>query len=119
MFEIKIAVDDEKDLYNQFDESGTMLSDDFQSYLYNSMADRPRGKSIKFNFVSSVDIDRSRLEAAFTNYVEGVKKQLAKDKRISLAQSIRLLLIGSVFVVIGIATADAVNSVIAAIISTI
>ncbi len=119
MYDITIHVEDEKDLYNGFDPSKETLSDDFVSYLEGQLEDRKIGEHIQLNIESEKSIDSTQFEKAMDILLESRRKKLAKDRRLNKLESVRLMVIGCFFVVVGIVFADVFTSVVAAIISTI
>lgn len=119
MYDIAIHVEDEKDLYNSFDSSKETLSDDFVSYLEGQLEDRKIGEHIQLNIESDNPIDSTQFEKAMDILLESRRKKLAKDRRLNKLESVRLMVIGCFFVVVGIVFADIFTSVVAAIVSTV
>ena len=119
MFEIKIRIDREEDLYCGFDETGLTLSDDVLSYIIRALEGRSKGERLRLRFISALDLDESRLERAIGQYMEYVTRTVKRQKRSSWLNSLRLLAIGVVFIVLGLAFENRMGAVVAAIVSTI
>ncbi len=119
MYDITIHVEDEKDLYNSFDSSRETLSDDFVSYIEEQLEGRKIIENVQLILRSDNPIDSNQLEKAMDSFLEARRKALDRDKRIKKWESIRLMVIGCFFVVIGIMFAEKFTSVVAAIVSTI
>ncbi len=119
MYDITVHVEDERDLYNSFDSSRETLSDDFVSYLEGHLEDRKLAESVTLTIESDGKVDEKQLEKAMDIFLAEKTKSLNKEKRIKRWESIRLVLIGCIFVLVGVAFADKLSSVIAAIVSTI
>ena len=119
MFEIRVKIDREEDLYCGFDEAGLTLSDDVLEYITKSLEDRRRGEKLRLNFVSGLDLDEDRLERAIGLYMQSVERSVKRLRRSSWLNSLRLLAIGVVFIVLGLVFTDRMGAVAAAIVSTI
>lgn len=119
MYEIKIYVTNEEEIYNRFDNTKNTLSSDLTNYIMAAMEDRPIGEAIRIVFSSQDYIDSVILERAFVNYFKSLEKRLKKEKNRSFLQSMSLLIIGIIFVIIGVVLGDNISVVLATIISTI
>lgn len=119
MFEIRVKIDREEDLYCGFDEAGLTLSDDVLEYITKSLEGRRRGEKLRLSFVSGLDLDEGRLERAIGLYMQSVERSVERLKRSSWLNSLRLLAIGVVFIVLGLVFTDRMGAVAAAIVSTI
>ena len=118
-FIIPVHISDETDLYTQFDPSGLAFSSDLTEYLSDYVEDRKPGETICVEIRSDTQPDLERIRQAFHLFIEKLTRRNRRETRRNRANSIRLLLIGIFFIVIGILSAHHINSVVAAIISTI
>ena len=119
MFEIRVKIDREEDLYCGFDEAGLTLNDDVLVYITKALEGRSKGERLRLCFVSGLDLDEDRLERAIGQYMRSVERSVKKLKRSSWLNSLRLLAIGVIFIVLGIVFTDRMGAVAAAIVSTI
>ena len=119
MFEISVYVEHEKEIYNSFDQYHMSLSGDLKDYISDRLAERPMGEKVRFVFSSPETICYEQLDKAFVLFIEEQTIKLEKERKRNLFQSIRLLLIGIFFVVLGILLTPYANVVLSTIISTI
>lgn len=119
MFEIRVKIDREEDLYCGFDETGLTLSDDVLTYITQALRERHKIEKLRLSFVSNLDLDEGRLEKAIGQYMESVGRNVKREKRSSWLNSLRLLTIGVIFVILGLVFENHMGAVAAAIISTI
>ena len=119
MYEIRVKIDREEDLYCGFDESGLTLSNDVLAYITKALEGLDRGEKLRLCFVSALDLDEERLETAIARYMASVEQGVKRRKHSSWLNSLRLLFIGVVFVVLGLALQGKMGAVAAAIVSTI
>lgn len=119
MFEIRVKIDREEDLYCGFDETGLTLSDDMLVYITKTLEGLRRGERLRLCFVSALDLDEGRLEEAIAQYMRSVERSVKRLKRSSWLNSLRLLAIGVIFIVLGLVFESKMGAVLAAIVSTI
>ena len=118
-FSIPLYVREESSLYNEYDPSGTSFSSDLTDYLGDYIADRKLGEKVCIEIKSEKAIDASRFQNAFRKYIDKLSARNRKEIRLKKANAIRLLMIGILFVLLGIASASHINDVLTAIISTV
>jgi hypothetical protein len=118
MFEIEIKVENEEDLYNPFDNRNRTLSDDFVNYIITCLKDRSFKEETRLVIMGN-KIDTKKLETAMQSAYESKRRLLKIERRAYQFKCLRLLFIGILFVVIGIAFAGKMNEVVGAIVSTI
>lgn len=118
-FIIPIYVRDESELYTAFDPSGLSFSSDLTEYLSDYVEDRKLGEMICVEVRSEARPDMERMKKAFAAFTDKLSRRNRREIMRSRANSIRILIIGILFIVIGISSSNHVNSVIAAIVSTI
>lgn len=119
MFEIRVKIDREEDLYCGFDETGLTLSDNVLVYITKTLEGLRRGEKLRLCFVSALDLDEGRLEEAIAQYMRSVERSVKRLKRSSWLNSLRLLAIGVIFIVLGLVFESKMGAVLAAIVSTI
>ncbi|SDB50072.1 hypothetical protein [Butyrivibrio sp. INlla16] len=118
MFEIEVKVEQESDLYNHFDSRELMPSDDLIAYISNRLEERPLGEKIALSFTGA-EIDKEKFKRAMDDFRKIQTRKLVKERQRALANSIRLLITGIIFVIAGITLAGVMNEVVAAVVSTI
>ena len=119
MFEVRVKIDREEDLYCGCDEAGLTLNEDVLAYITKALEGRRRGDKLRLCFVSALDLDERRLEKAIERYMQSVERSVKRLKRSSWLNSLRLLAIGVIFIVLGLVFTDRMGAVAAAIVSTI
>ena len=119
MFEIFVYVEQEKELYNSFDRHHMSLSGDLKDYIAEQLAERPLGEKVRIIFSSLEAISSEQLGKAFSHFISEQSNKLEKERKRTLFQCARLLLIGIAFVMLGIFLEPYANVVVATIISTV
>lgn len=119
LFDVNIHINNEDELYNSFDSSGTTLSEDFTSYLIAKLEDRKPGEKLCINVSCPDTVNEKKLITAISAYLSSAGKSINKQRKGNAANSIRLLVIGIAFVVLGLVFSGKIGEVTAAIISTI
>ncbi len=119
MFEIRVKIDREEDLYCSFDEKGQTLSDEVLAYIISAMDGQRMGEQLRLSFVSTLDLNEERLEKAIQTYIDSVNISVKREKRSSWINSLRLLTIGVIFIVFGLVFTNRMGEVGAFIVSTI
>lgn len=119
MFDVRVKIDREEDLYCGFDETGLTLNGDVLDYITKALEERHKGEKLRLCFVSALDLDEGRLEQAIGRYMQSVERSVKRLKRSSWLNSLRLLAIGVVFIILGLAFESRMSAVMAAIVSTI
>ncbi len=118
-FIIPINVGEEKDMYTEYDPSGLSFSSNLTDYLSDYVEDRKLGERVCVEIRSDAEPDMEKIRKAFLLFIEKLSRRNRREIRRNQVNSMRLLLIGILFIVIGIVSASRINSVAAAIISTI
>ncbi len=116
---IPFMVRDEQELYDVFDPSGLSLSGNVTAYLSDYMEDRRPGEHVCLEVTAEYAFDAERFRKAYLLYIQKLQARSRREIGRCNLCAVRLLLIGVVFIVIGIALASRMNEVAAAIISTI
>lgn len=119
MFEIRVKITREADLYCSFDESGLMLSDDVLAYISKALEGMRPGEKLRLCFVSTLDLDEGRLEKAIGRYMGSLDRSVKRQKKSNWLNSLRLLAIGVFFIILGLVGENKMGAVAAAIVSTI
>ena len=118
-FVIPIKAENENDLYATFDPSGLSLSGDVTDYLSDYMTARRPGERVCIEVTAAGPFDPERFREAYLLFVQKLQHRSRREIVKCNVSAIRLLLIGVVFIVIGIIFSAKMGEVIAAIISTI
>lgn len=118
-FCIPIRVEDEEALYDRFYPSGLSFSGELVAYLEDYLVDRKVGEDISIELQSAKSLDMDRFRSTYRTYVEKLIRRNKREIRRSDRRAIAALLLGAVFVLIGYALADRVDTVTAEIISAV
>lgn len=116
---IPVCVDDERDLYDGFDPNDQRLSDSFRSYLADFVEDKRLGERVRLELTCSAQFNMERFQQAYRLHIERLRERKRRERLRKTANALRLLGIGIVFVLIGIAFSQTMGEVTAAIVSTI
>lgn len=115
---IQVLVNEEKNLYAEYDPSGLSLDRGLIDYLVDCVENRKPGEKVSFEILSDTELDMERIRKAFLRFIDKHSSRNHHEMVRSQANALRLLGIGVLFIVLGILIAGQVNSVMAAIIST-
>lgn len=118
-FVIPIRVTEESALYDAFDPSGKKLSEELNTYLMDVLEDRRMGESVCLELVGNRSVNIERFRCSYVQHTGELIQRSKKERLRQSANALRLLLIGIVFVVIGLIFARSMGEVTAAIVSTI
>ena len=118
-FEIDLNIAKESDLYNPLDPTGRTISSDIMGYIDEQLEDRELGESLTLSIICPEPVDEQRLHDAMVLTEERIGRRLRKEKRALQVNSLRLVLIGVVFILIGILGKDTLHVVMSSIIGTI
>ncbi|MBR1530765.1 MAG: hypothetical protein IJ643_01760 [Eubacterium sp.] len=116
---IPIKVHNEEKLYTPFDYSGLSFSSELTEYLTDAVANRKIGEKVSIDLISDAGVDVNRFQNAYNNLMDKLKQRNQRELVKCNIAAIRLLLIGIVFIVLGLTLAPKLNDILAAIISTI
>ena len=119
IFEIDLNIERESDLYNPLDPTGMTISSDIAQYIEDQLDDREVGESLTLSVFCPEPVDEKRLHDAMVHMEEKIGRRLHKEKRALQANSLRLVLIGVAFILIGILGKDVLNVVLSSIVGTI
>ncbi|MDO4866788.1 MAG: hypothetical protein Q4C10_09530 [Clostridia bacterium] len=118
-FVIPICVGDGRVLYDEFDPAEQRLSDAFKGYLEDFIEDRKPGEGVRLELTGSKDFDLERFRRAYRLHIDKLRQRNHRDRARKTASALRLLGIGVVFVLIGIAFSRSMGEVVATIVSTV
>ena len=99
-FDISIRIDDQRDLYNGFDNRGETLSNDLIEYILNKIMISNIEHGVSIDIVSNIHIDVDKFRKAFKKSVENeidlVDKEIKYNRKkafYTLAMGLLLLLL--------------------------
>lgn len=118
-FVIPIRIRDEQALYAPFDPAGLSFSGKFTDYLSGAIPDRKPGERVLFEITSDGPFDGERFQNAYALLISTLRRRNRRDMAKCHLSAVRLLLIGILFIMIGLALAPKLKEILAAIISTI
>lgn len=111
MYEINLTIQDEKQLYNPFDESCRTLNDDVSDYLAGQYGRKEAGDDIVLKIKCDGPINFERVCGAFQELIREQELRTSNQKRLNRVKQIWLLCIGIVFVTAGILLDGVLGSV--------
>ena len=119
MYEIKIKVHEEADLYNDFDPDQVQLKDEVVSYITRKYQEKERTDQYCMHIISDVPVDEERVRRNFRKYVEEEVGIIKRDhKRSSMKQAL-LFIIGIIFIAIWAAMSSKTGVIILEVLSII
>lgn len=118
-FLLPVCIRSEQELYSEFDPSGQILSSSLRDYLSDYIEDRNVGEDVHIAIHSAQEPDMERFQEAYTSFIDRLIERNRKEANRFKFDSIRLLVIGVIFVAAGILLSGHINQVLAVIISTI
>lgn len=84
-FDISIRIDDQRDLYNEFDNRNETLSSDLIEYILNKIMISNIDDGVSIDIVSNIHIDINKFRGAFKksveNEIELVSKEIKHNKK--------------------------------------
>lgn len=99
MYEIKLKIHNDSDLYNRLDPNKEVLSDEVISFLEKKYIEKTDLlEKIAIHILSDEKIDEDRVRRNFKNFVDRELFILQKQKKRSLLKQIRLFVIGIIFI---------------------
>ena len=119
MYDVRVSVEHEEDLYNRLDPSGTLLSDEVKSYIFDSVQQKSFREQVEITFISPQEIDRDRLEAALERWADDEMSVIRSERHRNLIKELRLLMLGVAFIALSFAVQQLVDSVVYTLLSTI
>lgn len=119
MYEIKLKIREESDLYSPFDESFCTLNADVIDYLNKQYAKKGMDREIALRIKSDTPIDRERVRKAFRELIREQELHNEKQKRINLLKQLWLFSVGIVFVAAAIFLGGKLDSMLFELISIV
>lgn len=118
-YEILIKVEDEKELYNKFDESCNTISDEIITYIESQLSKKNVIDNLIIKISSKNYIDEEKIKKAFSKYINDKIEYNERKKRFNRVKQIRLFIIGIIFIGLSILIGAILESILYTIISTI
>ena len=119
MYEIKIKIHEEADLYNAFDPDQVQLKDEVVSYITRKYQEKERTDQYCMHIITDVPVDEERVRRNFRKYVEEEVGIIRRDhKRSSMKQAL-LFIIGIAFIAIWAAMSSKTGVIILEVLSII
>ena len=98
MYEIKIKVHEEADLYNAFDPDQVQLKDEVVSYITRKFHEKERTDKYCMHIFSDVPVDEARVRHNFQNYVKEEVGIINRVHQRSTMKQVLMFIIGIVFI---------------------
>lgn len=117
IYEIKLKIHDESDLYNVFDSENEILADEVSSYLRKKFSENTFPfEKIELKIISEKKLNQERCKKNIKSYVENELNLLARQKKRSIVKQIWLLALGMFFIALWIFLESITESVIATVV---
>lgn len=119
MYEIKIKVHEEADLYNAFDPDQVQLKDEVVSYITRKYQEKERTDQYCMHIISDVPVDEERVRSNFRKYVEEEVGIISRDHKRSSMKQVLLFVIGITFIAIWAAMSSKTGVIVLEVLSII
>ena len=106
VYEIKLQVKDESELYNPLDGEGRMFSDDVVDFIYYRYQKNKPGSRFRIYVVSDKPVDEQKFKNAFNALLDSMRLQLKIDKNKNAVKQAWLLGIGIILISLYIYTSN-------------
>lgn len=117
IYEIKLKLRDESDLYNVFDPENEILSDEVSSFLRKKFSENTFPfEKIELKIISEKSLNQERCKKNIKSYVENELNLLARQKKRSIVRQIWLLALGIIFIATWILLESITESVFATVV---
>ena len=114
-----ITIDDEKELYNKFDETQLTLDDKVVSYIEKNLYKKKLFDNLIIKIKSNNNVDTNKFTKAFKQYLNDRIELNQRLKNFNRVKQLRLFIIGLMLIIFSIIIGTVLNSIIYTIISTI
>ena len=118
-FCIPIKVEDEQDLYDRFLPSGLAFSSELLSYLEDQVVDRKVKEKIRLELFAPQSPDMDHFRNTYQTFIEKLIRRNKREIRLSDLKTILFLVLGLIFVSIGLLLSGKVGPLLAEIISAV
>ena len=98
MYEVRIRIHEEKDLYNILDPDQVMLSYEIISYVNRKYREREHNDDYRLHVISDVPVDQDRVRKSFASYLDHEQKIESREHHICTLKQIKMVIIGIVFI---------------------
>lgn len=119
MYEIKIKVHEEADLYNGFDPDQIQLKDEVVSYITRKYQEKERNDRYCMHIISDVPVDEERVRRNFRKYVKEEVGIINRDHKRSSMKQVLLFVIGITFIAIWAAMSSKTGVIVLEVLSII
>lgn len=97
MYEIKLKINREADLYNPRDPEQVLLADDVVSYITRKYWENDHVDEYRLHIISDEPVNEDRVRKTILNYLDEENGIRNREMKISTIKQIRLLIIGVIF----------------------
>lgn len=120
MYEIRIKVNREEELYDPFDPDMEVLSSDAADYIIKRFEEKAKiGDEPVIKVISSNPLNKERVKSAFTLFIDGKISVLEKEQKRTIIKQIGLFLIGIAFIALWLILASSIKNIAAEVLSII
>jgi hypothetical protein len=100
MYEIKVKIHEEADLYNPLDPDKAHLRDDVIAYILRKYQEKKRKEPFFIHIFSDLPVDEERVRKNLRAFMEHEEEIEEREQQISSMKQVRMFLIGISFIAI-------------------
>lgn len=117
IYEIKLKIHEESDLYSTFDPEKEILSDEVSSYLKKKFSENTFPfEKIELKIISEMPLNQERCKKNIRAYVENELNLLSRQKKRSIVKQIWLFALGIIFIALWLFLERITESVLATVV---
>ena len=118
-FLIPIHVREEEELYSAFDPSGLTLSSSLTDYLVDYVEDRKPGETVRIDLIANAEINDGRFRESYDRLLRKLQDRNKRDMLKCNIRAARMMIIGILFILVGLISASQIREIPTVVISTI
>lgn len=119
MYEIKVKIHEEADLYNPLDPDKAHLCDDVIAYIFRKYLEKKRKEPFVIHIFSDLPVDEERVRKNLRAFMEHEEEIEEREQQISSMKQVRMFFIGISFIAIWMLAAKITNNILVEVLSII
>ncbi len=118
-FIIPIYVREEEELYSAFEPSGLTQSSSLTDYLVDYVEDRKPGETVRIDLIANAEINDGRFRESYAGLLRKLQDRNKRDMLKCNIRAARMMIIGILFILVGLVSASQIREIPTVVISTI
>ena len=118
VFEIKVKIDRESDLYEPLNPE-IELNQDITAYMERQITDRNIGEKVLIHIISKEPVNEQDVSKAFWDWIHGIEDSFQKTRKTNWIKQAWMFVVGVAFIAAGLFLQSHVNIVVYTVLSTI